>query len=909
MGTATGPETTRGGGGGSVRRLTFAAAMALGALSVPVDGAAQPALARNGDRPDRPAPLVARAVQATISSPVLDGRLEEPAWQEAPVITGFTQVLPLDGGEPSERTEVRVTYDADALYVGARLFDNEPAAIARRLGRRDSETSSDVFRVSIDSYHDHRTAFEFAVNAAGVRSDALAANDNSYGDSSWDPVWEAAVGVDSLGWVAEIRIPFSQLRFSTDPEQTWGVNFTRQIFRKSETTRWMWARNTERGYASLFGHLEGLRDIPQPKRLEALPYTVASADFDRSADRSSPFNDGSVIGKGIGLDLKYGVTSNMTLDATVNPDFGQVEVDPAVVNLTDFETYFEERRPFFVEGANLFQYGAGSRAFAPTLFYSRRIGRAPSRPANEPDGWADNPSATSILGATKLSGKLGSWSVGFLDAVTSAEQARIQAADGTRGTRPVEPLANYGVVSVRRDFRSGGTGIGVLATSVNRDLGDPLFEGLRTSAYAAGTDFFHRFGSNRWSVSGTLAGSRVAGDPEAMTAAQRSSARYYQRPDQDYVKLDPSATSMTGWSTALSFARESGRFVGGTDIFATSPGFEVNDGGFSTEADDVFHGVWLNYRWLDPGRVFRRFSLNGSWAQSWNFGGTNVGRSAYLGANGQLLNYWSFSVGSNLSPRTLTDNTTRGGPLMARPAQWSVNGSVSSDQRNRMSGSLFASFSRNSEGGWGMSTGPSLSLRPSGAADLRLSVNYNESQSVGFYVTQRTDPTATETYGGRYLFSGLRQRSLNASLRADLALSPSLSIQWYAQPLLASGDYEGFKELARARSFEFVRYGEDGSSTLAFDQGANTYAADPDGAGPAPTITFTNPDFSIRSLRSNLVVRWEYRPGSTLFLVWNHGRSGFSTDPTAGLFDEAGALLDDTMRNTFMVKVNYWLSR
>ena len=334
---------------------------------------------RDGRRTTRPASPGGAGRARDGAVPVLDGRLDEAAWRGAPVVAGFTQVLPVDGGEPSERTEVRVTYDADALYIVARMFDSDPTAIARRFGRRDSETSSDVFRVSIDSYHDHRTAFEFAVNAAGVRSDALAANDNGDGDSSWDPVWEAAASVDSLGWVAEMKIPFSQLRFSRETEQTWGINFTREIFRKSETVRWAWARNTEQGYASLFGHLEGLRDIPQPRRLEALPYTVVSADFDESADRSSPFNDGSVGSKGFGLDLKYGVTSNLTLDATVNPDFGQVEVDPAVVNLTDFETYFEERRPFFVEGANLFEFSGGGGAFAPTLFYSRRIGRTPSR--------------------------------------------------------------------------------------------------------------------------------------------------------------------------------------------------------------------------------------------------------------------------------------------------------------------------------------------------------------------------------------------------------------------------------------------------------------------------------------------------------------------------------------------------
>jgi hypothetical protein len=854
----------------------------------------------------------AYAARAEPASPNLDGKLDEPVWRNALVISGFTQVEPNDGDDPTQRTEVRVTYDNSALYVCARMYDSDPGAIASRLGRRDSRTSSDLFTMAIDSYHDHRTAFRFSVNPAGVRSDDITTNDDDYGDSSWDPVWSVATRLDSLGWTAEIRIPFSQLRFSTESEQVWGINFERLTFRTNELVRWSWAPNTEQGFASLFGHLSGLADIPQPRRLEALPYTLAQSDFQEGADPLNPFNDGSVQSWSGGLDLKYGLTSDLTLDATINPDFGQVEVDPAVVNLTAFETFFRERRPFFVEGANLFQFGAGSGGFvfgAPQLFYSRRIGRPPSRPASEPDGFVHNPNATSILGAAKLSGKTGGWSIGLLDAVTSREYAKVQLEDGTRESRLAEPGANYAVASVRRDFRDGGTGVGALATTVNRDLSDPGFNFLRSAAYTGGMDFFHRFWNNQWVLNGSFSASHIRGDHEAITSAQLSSARYFQRPDQDYVSLDATATSMTGYATSIQLGKVSGNWVYGTDFYAYSPGLEVNDAGFESQSDRIFSGVRVTRRWLDPGKVFRSFRINATWAQGWNFGGVNQFREAYAGFGGQFLNYWNFSVGGNYSFRALNDKGTRGGPLIESPAAWNTSAFVGTDHRKAVSIAAFGYYARNKYDGWGAGTGVDITLRPTAAIDLTISPSYDRTHSIGMYVTQREDSTAVATYGGRYLFSELLQNSFDATIRTDVALSPNLTVQWYLQPFIATGDYVRFKELAEPRTYNFLYYGVDGASTIEYDAESSAYTVDPDGgAGPAEPIRFSNPDFRVRSLRSNLVVRWEYTPGSTLFFVWNHGRSGYENEPTLNLFDEIGSVFSDTMQNTFLVKFNYWLS-
>lgn len=844
-------------------------------------------------------------------APDLDGRLDDAAWQGVMIVSDFTQVEPEDGTEPSERTEVCVVYDGSALYIGARLYDGEPEAIARRLGRRDSYTSSDQFWVIIDSYHDHRTAFRFSVNPAGVRGDEVATNDDMDGDDSWEPVWAVATRVDSLGWVVEMQIPFSQLRFPGGEEQIWGINFARRIFRKNERVRWSWVPNTEQGYASNFGHLVGLQDIPAPRRLELLPYTVGTADYKEGIDPDNPFTQGGIYDISAGFDLKYGVTSGLTLDATVNPDFGQVEADPAVVNLSAFETYFEERRPFFVEGADLFQFGAGSGGFifgAPQLFYSRRVGRSPTRPVHEPGGYVDYPSATKIIGAGKLSGKTGRWSIGAMNALTSREYAQVHGEDGTRSSTQVEPLANYTVLSLRRDFRDGASGIGLLGTSVLRDINDPAFNYLRSSAFSGGIDFFHRFSGDRFVVNGSFAASHVRGDQLAITRTQRSSARYYQRPDQDYVSVDTTATGLSGYAASMQAGKVSGNWTYGTDFFAYSPGLEINDAGFESVVDRIFWGVRLQRRWLDPGKVFRNFSIDATFAQSWNFGGTSLGRSPYLGVGGQFLNYWNFNIGASYSFRALSDKATRGGPLRESPQTWSTEGFVSTDSRKPVSLGLFTYYAGNEYGGWGLGSGVDVRIRPSGSLSLALSPSFEKTHAMGFYVTQRPDSLATATYGGRYVFSELEQTSLDLTLRLDMAVTPNLSLQLWAQPYIASGDYFGFKELEEPRTFNHLRYGIDGGSTISFDEPSNTYTVDPDGDGPAEPFTFSNPDFSTRSLRTNLVLRWEYMPGSTLFLVWNHDRWNWVSDPTFRGLKEFDKLFDDPAQNTILLKVNYWLS-
>jgi hypothetical protein len=845
----------------------------------------------------------------TDAPPRLDGVLDDAVWRRAVPVTEFRRDVPSDGQPASENTEVRVLYDRDALYIGARLYTRDPATVSRRLSRRDSfGVFNDVFFVLIDSYHDHRTAFVFGVTPAGERRDLIASGDGRGSrDAGWDPVWEARTGVDSLGWTAEMRIPFSQLRFPPGDRQVWGIQFRRDIRHAGEAVDWSWAPRTEPGQASKFGHLFGLRDIPSPRRLEILPYSVSQARFTEGADRANPFDDGSRASLSGGLDLKYGLTSDLTLDVTVNPDFGQVEADPAVVNLSAFETFFEERRPFFVEGAGIMSFGIQDHGL--NFYYSRRIGRRPSLSASGLAHYVDQPPATSILAATKLTGRTRSgWSVGALGAVTGAEFARLADADGiAAGRAPVEPRAGYGVLRLRRDLRDGLSGVGLLATVVGRDLGDPVFAGLRSSAVVAGGDFFHRFGGQRYELRGGFGLSHVRGDTTAINRAQRSSTRYLQRPDQTYFAYDSTRRSLSGVAGDVSFSKIGGDWLFTLSGGLISPGLELNDAGFQTQGDRLSAFGRVGRRWVQPGRVFRSFEAGMHAYQALNFGGTSIRRNAEASVNGEFLNFWGFRAGVERNFAAFDDRATRGGPLMAQPAGWEFSGHVRSDGRRRVSGSLRLSSDTDEAGGWSWRVNPDVTFRTAGGLSVTFDPSYTRSREAAFYVGQAADPRATATFGRRYLFAALDQHTLSLTTRLNLLLAPGLSVQLYAQPFVATGDYEGFGELAGPRQFAFRTFGT-GGSTLVYNPAADTYTADPDGTGPAPAITFADPDFRIRSFRSNLVVRWEYRPGSTLFLVWNQNRAFEARDPRFRALRDLGDIWGDDQRNTFLVKASYYFT-
>jgi hypothetical protein len=862
---------------------------------------------------NRTPPLVHAMHIDRTSGPIhLDGRLDERAWAAARPASQFYQTAPHEGEPATERTEVRIAYDEDALYVGARLLDSDPRGIRGQLARRDASTEADLFEVAVDSYHDHNTSFVFGINPSGVKTDRVVGQDGFSSDDSWDPVWAAAVQSDSAGWTVEMRIPLSQLRFSPSVSQVWGINFFRRVHRKAEQLVYAYSKPSDRGYASYFAHLLGIQNLPKSRRLEVAPYATTRQERIDPRAANNPFNDGSRQIAGAGLDAKYGVTSSLTLDATVNPDFGQVDADPAFVNLSAFEQFLNERRPFFVEGADIFSFNSTDQ-----LFYSRRIGRAPQASANARAGFVDTPDHATILGAGKLSGRVGGWSIGVLEATTAHEYATVDSA-GVRFKDEVEPLTNYFIARGQRDWRGGADRLGFIGTAVNRRIDATALNFLRTSAYVGGIDFGHRFAGNMYNLTGSIVGSRIAGDTIAIQRVQRSSARYFQRPDAKIERYDPLATSLGGWNGYLNLGKEAGSVQGGVNVSLKSPGFEVNDAGFQTNADAINYFGFINRRWTKPNKLFRFYFIGNNLTYATNFDGVRKTFQYNLNTNITFLNYWNADAHFTTSARVLSDNLTRGGPLASAAAFWNVSGGVGSDTRRRFSTYNGASYARNEIQGWNASWFSSIDFRPSTATTVSVQPSYTVYESKLQYTATAVDPTATSTYGRRYFFSEVLQHSLDLTTRLNLTFRPNLSLQIYTQPFVATGDYHNLKELAQPSSLNYIVYGRTGKSTLqcfngkgqmtTCGSGVSYYAADPDGDGPRPALQIGNNNFNSRSLNGNAVLRWEYRPGSTMFFVWSTSCAADAGDPRFSANHDVRHLCQGPSNNVFAVKANYWLS-
>ena len=865
-----------------------------------------------GQKPSTHATVpVVQAIRATTPI-VVDGQLNDEVWLRAPAATEFTQREPDEGKPATEATELRIAYDDTALYVGARLKDREPARIARQLARRDQDAEADSFTVVLDPHHDHLTGASFAVTAAGVELDATIFNDTAQ-DQSWDAVWQSAVTVDESGWSLEMRIPYSQLRFPSADRLTFGINAMRYIQRKKEQAWLVHVPKTESGLASRMGHLEGLNGVVPHRTVEFLPYVVSRGEFIERSSPSDPFNDGARAFAGMGVDLKYRMSSNLSLDGTINPDFGQVEVDPAVVNLTAFETFFEEKRPFFIEGANIFsnfgQTGAnnfwGFNRAEPIIFYSRRIGRSPQGSAT--GDFVDSPTATTILSAAKLTGKTRrGWSLGLLDAVTGREHAKTMT-DGVGGRTEVEPLSNYLVLRAQREITKRGA-LGVLATAVNRDLSAPtLHDDLPAQAYVAGVDGHYFLDRKRdWVIHGRIAGSQLQGSTSALSRLQQAPQRYFQRPDAAHLEFDPAAAMLRGWTGSVNLNRQSGIHGMNAALWAVSPGFDSSDAGFNFMSDRA--GTHVVYQWKNPkvNRVVRQRFAAISKFYTWNYGRELQTDGLLAFGNVQFKNYWTVFGNALYFRGAQDDRATRGGPSMATPPADGAFVGVESDGRKRLRLSVNSNYESNAAGGWNVNAGLNLRFIPTSSLEISSGPSFGRTHALAQYVDSLVDPVAVATFGSRYVFATLNQKEFSLQTRVNYVLSPKMSVQLYMQPLVSVGDYIDFKEFARPRTFEFTRYGID-RGALTYDPAARRYTVEPGDGGAS--FGFKDPDFNFKSLRLNAIFRWEWKPGSAMYLVWTEGRQDLAHPGEFAFRRDFGSTFGAPADDVLMFKIAYWFQR
>lgn len=832
----------------------------------------------------------------------MDGKAEEAMWQEAGTCGNFVQYRPVEKARPSQPTEFRVVYDDEFLYFHVRAYDAAPDSIVRRLSRRD-EGEGDQVGIQIDSYNDKLTAFYFLVNAAGVKFDALI-SDQSDGepDNTWDAVWDAATVVDAEGWAAEFKIPLSALRFEKNEINGWGLQVSRYIYRHDETSLWQFIPRDAPGWVRHFGRLGGIRGLSPSPQVEIMPYVAIKTET-YPAEAGNPYRKGSATGLSAGLDGKVSLTNNLILDYTINPDFGQVEADPSEVNLSAFETYFEEKRPFFMEGRNILTFkmtpGDGGSS-ADNLFYSRRIGR---RPHHYPDAeYTDVPGTTPILGALKLTGKTArGWSVGVLEGMT-AQTLAMKTDQGQESTEVVEPFTNYLVARVQKDFDKGATRFGAMATSTLRNLPDGNTIELPHAAHTGGIDFVHSWKNRTYYLNIKGVFSSLAGSTAAIEEAQKSHLRYYQRPDAGYVTLDPSRTRLYGHGGIVNFGKEGdGHWNYTSWISWRSPGLELNDVGYLRMADDIFQVIWVGYRYYQPIGIFRNLNINFNQWSGWDFGGNNRYKGGNINAWTQFTNYWQAGLGININGNERDNHILRGGPSVKLPGGISIWANIQSDSRKKFVSSVNARWYKTPE--------QFMNYR-----NIRLRVVYKPTDALSFSVSpvfsvndnQLQYITTAETTGdSRYLLGTIHQRTFATEFRANLCITPNLTLQYYGQPFISAGRYKHFKYITSPGAGRFTdRFQLIPEQALAFDATEEIYSVDENLDGQTD-YTFDKPDYNALFFLSNLVIRWEYTTGSTLYLVWSQNRSDFGNTGDFRFGEDMNTLFDVYPHNIFMVKFSY----
>ena len=846
--------------------------------------------------------------QSTIN---LDGKLDEPAWENAVWQSDFTQRNPNDGSPASYKTEFAVLYDAGYIYFGARAFDPEPQNIAAILTRRDNYSQSDWMYVSIDSYNDHRTAFEFGLNAAGVKHDVRRFDDQN-ADADWDAVWDGAVDINPDGWSAEWRIPFRELRFNAASEMEWGLQFYRELPRQNnEVAVWNYWSQAEQGFVSRYGKLKGLKDVTVSKPIYVMPYLAGNTKLSKSL-QTPVHREKYDLFANVGGDLRYSSPLGLTLNATINPDFGQVEADPADFNLTEFETYFSEKRPFFMEGANILRYSLGfgdGDGQNNSLFYSRRIGRTPHFDPVEDDSKevisTFKPDATNILGALKVTGKTaGGLSLGVMEAVTTQEKGTVYYADKTKDVSVVEPLTNFWLTRVQQDFNTGRTSVGGIFTAVNRRLENTGLERLHRSAYTGGIDIDHKFFGDKYQFQGSIAFSNVNGDTLAIQRTQKSSARYFNRVDAKHVEYDPQATSLSGYALKGVLQKTSGHWRGASGVIAYSPGLEINDMGFLTRVDNINQFNWVQYYQWEPGKFIRNYRLNFNQWANWNYGGLRTSLGGNINAHLIFNNNWGYGVGLNHGWAGFDCAHNRGGPAIYVPPYWNVWSYINSDGRDKLFAQIFGFYFTNSDNVHGYEVDPSVTWRPRQNLQLSADLSLNYLDDTWAWIGKANDENGQR----QYIWAQLHQKVAALTIRTDFTITPNLTVQYYAQPYLTSGKYFDLMRLVDAHSSRYHQRFEKYGDQISYDHSNGEYVVDKGKDGSVDYTFSGEENFNYKQFRSNLVLRWEYRTGSALYLVWSQGFTDYETFQPFNVGRDLRRLFQTNGDNVLMIKVSQLLT-
>jgi len=845
----------------------------------------------------------------------IDGQLDEDAWSELPRYTGFNQIMPQKGAAASQKTETQFFIRDGYVYAAYRAYETDPSQMSAPLIRRDeNRVASDWVWLFIDSNMDGLTGFAFGVNPRGVLRDIKYFKDTEE-DNLWDAVWEGAAQINEEGWTAEFKIPLSQLRYDADLENhTWGINFFREFGRYRELSAWDPVSPDLYAFTSQSAILQNMGPLPKTQSLEVLPY-VSQELYRAPNEPGNPFYQPTDPATRLGVDLRNTFGNGLTLSATINPDFGQVEADPTQVNLTDNQLFFEERRPFFLEGSDIFQFGS-SKKFTnfgdPRGFYSRRIGSSPVADAGDAGldaAYEDVPRQTNIGTATKLSGRLSNGlNVGALYAFTPVVNGDVELTNGQIETFRANPLSQFGVLRFKQEFQKIDLIAGTYTSIVQRDIEGSYFDDvLNRSAIVNGVDFESNLGSRDYTVSGVYSVSHVQGSETAILDLQESSARYFQRPDHTENPFDPTKTSLTGSHLDVSVQKGGGDIFTGSATFThTSSGYEINDLGFQNQAGVKTIRLYSRFRNRDiPG--INELTFSSITGAEWTV--DNDVESLFLGffTNTELSNLWRINQRAFIVSRGADVRLTRGGPVAESPARFSLNLSLNSNDDKKLSGRLQGEFERDELGAYTYAFDLGLEWRPTQALSFFVSPEYGFNQNNRQYVDDYADPTATNTYFRRYMFADLERQNFETTMRLNWTFSPNMTLQSFMRFYSTTGAYDRFKAFAKPNSFEFDEYGTDIGS---ISRQGNTITVDADGQGEAPSFNFDVPDFTYSSLQANIVYRWEYRPGSALFVVWQHAKDSELEDIAAfDVWDRTNDILDSAPTNVFLLKLSYWFNR